>query len=301
MECNGATGPKHASHPEWVFRREAIQWLGTKPLKVNLVPFAKEMALWLAQRSSGLPLVTQHDQTRICQPSNPYTYSLGAISLAIARIVNDVSEFCDSRIPLDGTDAEISRIRLESELVIYSARFCEAAIKQMLYCANFPQKLYKGASLGGLLAQPCVPCRSAKRPKHEISLLGALAHRYYLCHVLDGCAFDHLQIVSRRRNLEAAHSDSQSVNPRTAQESRSQLAETLQKVGHELGHMADHLGEIEEKMVSEIELAIRRWPEVPSISDLTRIPVRWVGQYHPDAFRSRKGKNDGGNSQADAG
>lgn len=280
--CGVARGPHGASHPEWAYRPEAIVWLGKVPVKPNIVPFAREMALWTQQKIHALPLHTKLSAKLTCEPSNPYTYSLGSISLALGHIINDAAGFSESTEAIDPIDAEITRIRYESELVIYSARFCEAAIKQMLYCTQFPVKMYEKASMGQLLARPCESCKKEGRKGHDISLLGALAHRFFVCHMLEDCAFDHLQMVARRRNLEAAHSESQSIHPRTAAQSRSHLAQSLAEIGYELGHMADHIGTIEEKIIAETELYISSYPAVPAVDRLSRIPVRWIDQYHPE-------------------
>ncbi len=187
---------------------------------------------------------------------------------------------------MDPVEAEIQRIRFESELIIYAARFCEAAIKQMLYCTQIPENLYKLAPMGKLLAQECQDCRKNGREKHDISHLGSLAHRFFLCHVLDGCVVDHLQIVARRRNLEAAHSESQSIHPRTADESRKHLTKSIKEIGYELGHMADHIGTIEQKMIEETKLFIRSYPNNPPHQELARIPVRNLDQYSQEAGRA---------------
>ena len=278
-DCSSARGPHGASHPEWSFRPQAIIWQGSSPTGVNIAPFSTEMSLWLQQKASVIPLHTKLSSGLPGQPNNPYTYSLSAISFAISAIINEGFEFSESRMLVDPVDAEITRIRYESELIIYSARFCEAAIKQMLYCTQIPTKMYEKASMGDLLARDCESCKKAGKQRHDISLLGALAHRYFLCHVLDGCAFDHLQLVARRRNLEAAHSESQSINPRTASESREHLAKSLKEIGYDLGHMADHIGAIEKKMIEESELYIKCYPAVPPRDELMRIPVRWLEQY----------------------
>jgi hypothetical protein len=238
------------------------------------------MALWTQRKVSVLPLLTKLSAERLDQPTNPYTYSLCAISLALCCAINDSADFSTSATPIDPINAEIARIRYESELVIYSARFCEAAIKQMLYCTQVPAKMYAKASMGQLLARQCEQCTKDGKEGHDISLLGALAHRYFLCHVFDGCAFDHLQMVARRRNLEAAHSESQSIHPRTSEESRAHLAKSLDEIGYELGHMAEHIGSIEEKVIAEAKLYVRCHPSTPSIDALSRIPMRWLDQYH---------------------
>lgn len=256
-----------------------------------MVPFAAEMSLWTQRKISELPLHTKLSAELTCHPKNPYTYSLGAISLALGSAINSAGEFIESKAPIDPIDAEISRIRYESELVIYAARFCEAAIKQMLYCTQVPMNLYKRATMGELLARECRSCKAAKRERHDISLLGALAHRFFLCRMLDGCAFDHLQMVARRRNLEASHSDSQAIHPRTAAESRNHLAKSLGEIGYELGHMADHIGKIEEKMFAEIELIIGSYPAAPPVEALSRIPIR-LDQY-PELVRRWEGLKSG--------
>lgn len=280
--CKTPRGPHGATHQEWRYRPEAVIWLDDKPKEPNLVPFAGEMTRWLQQTSNGLSLHTELAQGRAGEPSNPYTYSLCAISLAVAATINDAFKFAESSAPVDVVEAEISRIRFESELVIYSARFCEAAIKQMLFCTHFPKPMYERASMGQLLARECMACKKAGRQPHDISMLGSLAHRFFLCDMLDGCAIEHLQLVARRRNLEAAHSESQSIHPRTGRESRDHLARSVTEIGHELGHMADHLGTIEEKMIAETNLFIRSYPFPSPRSELAMISVRDLDQYPDD-------------------
>lgn len=281
--CKAARGPHGATHQEWAYRSEAVVWVDRKPVKPNIIPFASEMALWTQQKVAALPLHTKLTQGIVGEPSNPYTYSLSAMSLAVGATINDAFEFSESTEPVDSVDAEVRRIRFESELIIYAARFCEAAIKQMLFCTQIPKVMYERASMGKLLASECEECKKAGKQRHDISLLGSLAHRFFLCHMLDGCAIDHLQMVARRRNLEAAHSESQSIHPRTATESRNHLARSLAEIGYELGHMADHIGKIEEKMIGETELFIRSYPNVSPRGELARIPVRNLDQYPHDA------------------
>jgi hypothetical protein len=281
-DCKTPRGPHGATHQVWAYRSEAVIWIEGKPFRPNIIPFASEMMLWLQQKVSSLPLHTKFGQSVVGEPSNPYTYSLSAISLAISEIINDAFEFAESTEPMDSVVAEVRRIRLESELIIYAARFCEATIKQMLYCTQIPKDMYERATMGQLLARECEGCKKAGKQRHDISLLGSLAHRFFLCYMLDTCAIDHLQIVARRRNLEAAHSESQFIHPRTAEESRKHLASSIAEIGYELGHMADHIGTIEKKMIEETELFIRSYPNVSPLSELERIPVRNFEQYHDD-------------------
>jgi len=277
--CKVPRGPHGATHQVWAYRAEAVIWIDDKPVKPNIVPFGHQMALWLRQRVLALPLLTKRGQSIVGELSNPYSYSLGAISLVIGAAINDAIEFSESTEAIDPVDAEVKRIRLESELTLYAARFCEAAIKQMLYCTQIPVRMYEKASMGQLLARECDDCKKAGRERHDISLLGSLAHRFFLCRMLDDCAIDHLQLVARRRNQEAAHSDSQSIHPRSAAESRKHLAASVSEIGHELGHMADHITEIEAKMIAETELFIRSYPKPSPRGELSKIPVRNLDQY----------------------
>lgn len=278
-KCRVPRGPHGATHQVWAYRREAVVWIDDKPLKPNIIPFAGEMARWLQRKVSALPLHTKLTNGAIGEVTNPYSYSLSAISIVIGTAINDAFEFAESAELIDAVDAEVKRIRLESELTLYAARFCEAAIKQMLYCTQVPARMYERASMGQLLARECDHCKKAGREKHDISLLGSLAHRFFLCHMLDNCAIDHLQLVARRRNQEAAHSDSQSIHPRSASESREHLTRSLSEIGQELGHMADHIGEIEAKVIAETELFICSYPRPSPWGELSRIPVRNLDQY----------------------
>lgn len=278
-QCNPPRGPHDASHHEWGYRAEAVVWVEKRPIKPNMIDFARQMSLWTQQKVRGLPLRTKLQDGVVGELSNPYSYSLGALSLVIGTVINESYEFSESTAPVDPIDAEVQRIRFEAELTIHAARFCEAAIKQMLYCTQFPEKMYGKASMGQLLARDCDACRKAGKAGHDISLLGSLAHRFFLCHEIDGCAIDHLQLVARRRNQEAAHSESQSVHPRSAEQSRKHLAESINEIGFELGHMCKHIGAIEEKMIAETNLFIRSYPKPSSWDELARIPVRDLQQY----------------------
>ena len=88
-------------------------------------------------------------------------------------------------------------------------------------------------------------------------MLGSLAHRYKLCLEFDQCLIEHLKIVNRRRNLEAAHSDTQALNIRSATESRAQLEHDTLKVGNEFVHMLEHISDLEIEMRKEIKSRIR--------------------------------------------
>lgn len=281
-------GTEHADHPEWGFRREAVVWLGDVPTGANMVAMSGEMCAWLQRKVHALTFFTKESEKLACQVKNPYTHSLGTIALTVAGIVNDSWKFSEADEPMDPVDAEITRVRLESELSINVARFCEAAIKQLLYCTSFRQRHYKNASLQQLLAKDCEACKRGGSERHDVSLLGALAHRYFLCLEFDHCAFGLLKLAAKRRNSQAAHADSPSLNPRSSSKSRADLKKSLLEVGNEFGHATDHISKIEGKMIKEIELIVRHYPDRPPQDELARASVRPLWQYYPELVARTK-------------
>jgi hypothetical protein len=249
-------------------------WADADPVGVNMLPLAAEMCDWLGQKNAGLSACIEENRGKAGYATNPYTYHASAIGTALGGIINSVCEFSDETTEMGSIDAEVKRLRLQNELILYCARFCEATIKQMLYCTQIPRRLYKSASLGQLLAIDCEACRKGGREKHDISLLGALAHQYFLCTALEHCMVDHLVFFGRRRNAEAAHAESQNLDPKGVAASRSRLAETMRITGHELGHMTQHIGQIERKMIEEIGLIGRWFPDVPPMREFSQISAR---------------------------
>jgi len=154
-------------------------------------------------------------------------------------------------------DAEIARVRNYNEQVLYIARVCESLTKQLLFCTQIPWRHYKRASLAQLLSTECRGCRSSGQKRHKLSYLGSLAHRYGLCGKFEQCLREHLKIVGRRRNVDAAHSDTPTLNVRSVEESRAQLNADTIELGNEFIHMLEHLNEIEDNMNKELEAAVQ--------------------------------------------
>lgn len=264
--------PHDAMHPPWRLARNSAIWVDSRPVRANLVPVGAEMCDWLGQKGQ-LTVVTEGHRGLTESYTNPYTYYATSLATQLAAAINEIIEFAESNTPMNAFEAEMRRIRLESELSLNFARFCEAAMKQMLHCTDFRTALYKKAALGPLLSQDCRECRK-KGNLHSFSLLGALSHHYFQCHSLEHCLYDHLKIAGGRRNSLSAHSDTDVPKPTTAAESREMAASQTQIIGHDLGHMAQHLGEIEKAMIAEIDLRIAHWPSAPPLEDLLKIPVR---------------------------
>jgi len=248
--------PNIAYHFDWEFRRESAIWVDQQALAPNFHPLAMEFHQWLLRQGQFSVLAENHKGTAFSL-TNPYAYSASAIAAILARSINASHEFTHATEELDATEADIERIRIYNEQVLYMARFCEATIKQLLYCTQIPKKYYEHAALGSLLASDCKECRKSGKPPHKNSMLGSLAHRYKLCLEFDQCLIEHLKIVNRRRNLEAAHSDTQALNIRSATESRAQLEHDTLKVGNEFVHMLEHISDLEIEMRKEIKSRIR--------------------------------------------
>lgn len=244
-----------AYHVEWGFRREALRWKLDFPVGPNLYPLAGEFRKWLLGKGQ-FGVFTEEDRCASDSYTNPYTYHASALISILANIINDAHSIVTSTDQADPMEVEIARVRNYNEQVLYIARVCESLTKQLLYCTQIPLKNYKRASLGQLLSTECRGCRASGQQKHKLSYLGSLAHRYKLCGKFEQCLRQHMKIVGRRRNIDAAHSDTPTLNIRSTEESREQLNTDTIELGNEFVHMLEHISEIEDNMIREIETAV---------------------------------------------
>jgi len=249
--------PSIAYHIEWGFRREAMLWSNDQPIGVNFHPIATEFHRWLLKKGKFSVFAEEH-KNGVFSFTNPYTYDTSVIAAILSHVINDTHKFATSTEPLDEMDADIERIRMYNEQILYTARLCEATIKQLLYCTQIPKRYYEKASLGALLSIECRACKNSGKPRHKISLLGSLAHRYHLCLPFEHCLFEHLKIVNRRRNVEAAHSETQALRIRSASVSRAQLMQDFVDAGNDLVHMLEHVSDLETHMMNELKDGISR-------------------------------------------
>lgn len=243
----------HGTHHEWSYSPRAFIWNGEWITGVNLVPFATEVRKWMQQSGQITVFVKQHRSEKWAF-TNPYSYSGSAIALMLSQTINAYHDYAMSEGPSDDPlDAEASRIRLFNEVLLYSARFCEVVIKQLLYCTQVPQKLYARAALGQLLESSCPSCKkeSGSTP-HTVSWVGTLACPFHLCREFDHCAMDHMALVNTLRNSRAAHSGSEDLNPRTVRESKDQLQQDAKKVLETVVHLLTHIEKLESEMLDDI-------------------------------------------------
>lgn len=269
-----------ANHQEWEYGRGAVIWgPEDKPIAVNIAPHASNMHAWLRQESQGIWTPGAYIAPELEAQRNPYTESLATLAASFASTLNDALKFIDSAGDLHATEVEILRVRLECELILYAARFSEATIKQMLHCTAIPPKMYRHAAMGQLLERDCLSCRRAGLPTHSFSLIGSLAHQFFLCHEFEGCAFDHLIIANKRRNLEAAHSSAQRLNGGGPLESKQALKHTVDEVAGAFAHLLSHIAKVEVAMVKEIKLRMKHYPSMPPISAYNFLLTKTVADY----------------------
>ncbi|MHB1655439.1 MAG: hypothetical protein ACYCSZ_03630 [Burkholderiales bacterium] len=186
--------------------------------------------------------------------TNPYTTSGVTLQLLMARVINASHEYATTDTPNHNeVDAEVERIRFYNEVLMYSARFYEVAIKQLLYCTQIPESRYKRMALGALLESSCPDCKrqSGKEP-HLVSLVGTLAHPFHLCYEFERCAMDHMDLVNRLRNSEAAHAGVQPLNIRSVETSKLQLVHDSEKVLNGFVHMLSHVEDLERRMLEDL-------------------------------------------------
>lgn len=243
----------HGTHHSWSYRPHAFRWAGEQIAGVNLLPLAGEIRAWML-RSGQLSLQPTPSPPTSGGFTNPYTASGVTLQLLMGRIINASHEYATSGTPdHNEVDAEVERIRLYNEVLIYSARFCEVSIKQLLYCTQIPESRYRHMALGALLESPCPNCKrqNGKEP-HLVSLVGTLAHPFHLCLEFEHCAMDHMNLVNRLRNSEAAHAGVQRLDIRSVGASRLQLMEDSQEVLNGFVHMLSHVEELERRMLVDL-------------------------------------------------
>ncbi len=244
--------PNTAYHMDWAFRREAAIFVGDHPIAPNLYPIGSQLRKWML-REGQMTFLAHSDRKLPNAPTNPYSYHAYILMRSYADILNDSHAFVVSTAEREASDSEIQYIRLYSELVLYTARLCEVLIKQLLFCTTFRPGDYEKAALGALLSRNCSGCGNSKEKRHKVSLLGSLAHRYGFCGGYEECLHNHVKIVNRRRNLEAAHSGVIEFVGRTTNESRALLGEQMALIGEELIHMLEHIGDIEIRVIDEMK------------------------------------------------
>jgi hypothetical protein len=237
---------KIAYHMEWEFREEAAVWAGRRAIRPNFYLFGTELRKWMLRKTSNMPMFVSGDEWY----ANPYTLQCSVLALAYREITNDV--FGDPPDDLVPVGAEIRRVRLYSEFLLYTARLCEALVKQLLYVTTFPERSYRGAALGSLIAQECSGCRPSREKRHRLSLLGSLAHKYGLCTGYEKCLEELVPMVNQLRDTQAAHSGVEAFQATTSLDSKERLRQQGDKLGHEFIHMLEHIGEIETHMWNDM-------------------------------------------------
>lgn len=243
----------HGEHHPWAYRPHCFRWLDSDIVGINFLPLATEMRAWLTQKGD-LSLPPKIQKVGNGGYTNPYSFSGPALGLILGHVVNSWHEYINSEsIEHDEVYAEVERLRIHNEVVLYTARFCEVVIKQLLYCTQVPEKQFERMALGALLESPCPSCKKSNGKKpHSVSMVGTLAHPFHLCLEFENCAMDHMALVNTQRNTEAAHSDIQKLQIRTVAESKDHLAKDCDKVLSRFSHMLSHLENLEQSMLDDL-------------------------------------------------
>lgn len=242
----------HGAHQSWCYRPQAFRWKGERIVGINFVPLAKAMRAWMRKRGA-LPVMSTIDQQAEGGYTNPYTFSGATLTLILARVINTSHEFATETSDHDELDAEVERVRFYNETVLYAARVCEVVIKQLLYVTQIPESQYRRMALGNLLESQCPSCkRQNGRAPHAVSMIGSLAHPFHLCLEFDHCAMDHMDLVNKIRNTQAAHSDVQTLKIRSVAESKEQCFKDCEEVMTGFLHMLSHLESLEERMLGDL-------------------------------------------------
>jgi len=244
-----------AYHFEFAFRKEAGVFVENLPFAPNLYPAGFQLRQWMI-REGSLTFQPHNWKGRSPSFTNPYSYDSSILILAFSEVISHATEFANRDDFRDDAEAEITYIRLYTELVLYSSRLLEALIKQMLYCTTFHEGEYRNSALGALLERNCNSCKPFKEKRHKITYLGSLAHRYGFCGGYENCLNSHMNIVRKRRNVEAAHSSTVEFRERTISESKELMKTQLEALGIDLIHMLKHIGDIEVLMIRELEYYI---------------------------------------------
>jgi hypothetical protein len=246
------TGKWHGAHHPWLYGTRCFRWNGSDIIGANFVPLATEMRAWMLRK--GRLFVPADAWTEVGGYTNPYSISGASLGLILGRVINSCHDYVNSEAEGDDeVDAEVERLRIHNECVLYAARFCEVVIKQLLYCTQVPSNRFQRMALGALLESPCPSCKKSNgKVPHSVSMVGTLAHPFHLCLEFEQCAMDHMQLVNFQRNAEAAHSDIQRLNVRSVAESKAQLEKDCHQVMSDFLHLLSHLETLEQRMLDDL-------------------------------------------------
>jgi len=106
--------------------------MGSDPIGPNAHAIGTDLRAWLL-REGELSYFLASDKSHKVAYTNPYTYDTSTLALVLASVVNSASALGKDASAMDAVESEIARFRIYSELVLYTTRVCEGAIKQFLY------------------------------------------------------------------------------------------------------------------------------------------------------------------------
>jgi hypothetical protein len=145
----GHQGKNIAYHMNWNFRTQALRPTTNNRMAFNFHTLATDLKNWM-RRKGKLRFSTFKQSKLPGNFTNPYTHAGSVLAISFAQVIQDSAAFSESREPMDQADAEIKRLRLYTEHVLYSARISECLIKQLLFCTDFRESDYEKAALSAL-------------------------------------------------------------------------------------------------------------------------------------------------------
>jgi hypothetical protein len=130
-----------AYHMNWNFRQEALRSTTRNGVVFNFYSLATALKNWLQQKGQ-LHFSTSKD-SKLAGITNPYSHAGSILAISFAQVINDSYAFSLAQEPMSEDDAEIKRLRLYTETVLYAARINECFIKQLLFCTRLQGELLR--------------------------------------------------------------------------------------------------------------------------------------------------------------
>ncbi len=243
---------RHASqssvyHAEWEFRRLALIWDGSRPLRPNLYPFARQLHATLTRKPPADPAVWWE----LYRLTNPYSRRGFALAHSCILVLEDAWTFALAKDAIPPELAEVRRVQLLSECVVVSVQATEVLVRQLLFCTNFQEPGYRWLTLDQLVKKRCLGCRHVGTA-HFLSFVGSLAHRYGACVPLEACLEEDLVRQAAHPRRAGAQVLVDSFRPITAEKSRAHLQTQLRAFHKKFVHVLEHLTAVEGMMLEEL-------------------------------------------------
>jgi hypothetical protein len=123
--------------------QRAVVWSNGKGIRPNFYPYGRELRRWMLRQNWTIPAFPAGKAPF----TNPYTEDAAVLVSLYMQVTNSGALWADEIDPMPWISAELQRVRLYSEFVLYTVRVCEALIKQLLFCTDLIPKSYRRVEL----------------------------------------------------------------------------------------------------------------------------------------------------------